>query len=82
MKGLSDELYPFEIQPNVATFKITALEQHHPVLAAEGIEMRKKFGPKMEFTKGKNKKLNRYLNYMFRVLNNQRHNPKLFWKID
>ena len=80
MYKYADYLFPYSVLPNVSEFKITNLQDYHPILL-EG-EIKKRMGkPDYEKSKGKNGKINRYLEHMFKLLNRYRSSPKRFFKI-
>ena len=72
----SDELYPYCSVPNVSEFKIKELSEYHPILKKEGIKKRVT-GPEIEYAKGSNRNMNRYLKHMFIQLNKIGRPPPL-----
>jgi len=71
-------IFPYERIPNVSVFKISKLKEFHPILKM--VHIFKRMG-KAEYEKIDyiNEPINDYLEYMFGVLNNSRHNPEKFW---
>lgn len=75
----ADYLMPFERLPNVSEFGITDLAPYQPLLLNKGDIKLRIDSPKMEYVKGRNSRMNHYLRYMFKQLNKNRGNSKIFW---
>lgn len=69
---------PYTPLPNIKTFEVKKLHSFHPVLELLGIKLRV---DKAEFStiKGSNTKINKYLKYMFKLLNKKRLSSREFW---
>ena len=70
-------IYPYKELPNVRAFAITKLQPYDPILKDYGI--RKRLGPaEREWTRYRNKSMNRYVRRQFNYLNLSTGNPKRF----
>lgn len=76
----STHLYPQKKFPNVKSFKIELLSNHHPVFKEKGI-LKREFEPLINQESYINKSQNRYIEHQLRRLNLYRGNQTAFWRL-
>lgn len=78
---------PYERIPNVSSFRVKILGPYHPVLleGTKGLPNSKVLvrmtPPEFEWEEGDNGGMNKYLKYMFKELNKNRANGRVFWNL-
>lgn len=83
------EIYPYETIPNVSSFRVKILAAYHPILAEKtnvngnykSQVLVRTDTPEFEYELGSNSKLNKYLKYMFKILNKNRSDSRIFWNL-
>jgi hypothetical protein len=76
-KDESTYVYPQKQLPNVKTFKVELLSNHHPVFKEKGI-LKREFEPLIRQEAYLNKAQNQYIRAQFYRLNKCRHDARKF----
>lgn len=74
------ELLPYVVMPNVSFFRIAKLAKLHPILKLGGIL--KRMSGMVHIAKWHtNRNINKYNRYMFKQLNKNNNNSRIFWNL-